>query len=219
MTPKIVVVGSSNTDMVVRTPRIPAPGETILGEDLVMVSGGKGANQAVAAARLGAEVVFVARVGTDLFGERAIREIASAGVNTEYIVRDDAAPSGVALICVAENGQNAIVVAPGTNARLMPEDVDAAIAAIRESDILVLQFETPLDTVSHAIAIAKREGKRVILNPAPAQLLPAGFLTGVDVLTPMRSRRRCFSTCLRPRSWTPKPLDTLCSISELGRWY
>lgn len=184
MNPRIVVIGSSNTDMVVRTPRIPAPGETILGDDLVMVSGGKGANQAVAAARLGAEVVLVARVGKDLFGERAIHEIAAAGVSTEYIVLDGAAPSGVALICVAENGQNAIVVAPGANARLTPQDVDAAVPAIRACDIVVLQFETPLDTVSHAIAIAGREGKRVIVNPAPAQLLPPGFLSGVDILTP-----------------------------------
>ena len=113
MSPKIVVVGSSNTDMVVRTPHIPTPGETILGEDLVMVSGGKGANQAVAAARLGAKVTFVARVGADLFGDRTVQEIAAAGVETDYIVRDPEAPSGVALICVAAGGQNSIVVAPG----------------------------------------------------------------------------------------------------------
>ena len=180
----IVVIGSSNTDMVVRTPHIPAPGETILGDELVMVSGGKGANQAVAAARLGADVTLVARTGMDLFGDRAVREIAASGVNTDFVVRDPDAPSGVALICVADDGQNSIVVAPGANGRLCPADVDAALPAIREAECVVLQLEIPLETVSHAIAAAKRLGKRVIVNPAPARELPSGFLEGVDVLTP-----------------------------------
>jgi ribokinase len=180
----IVVIGSSNTDMVVRTPHIPAPGETILGDDLVLVSGGKGANQAVAAARLGAEVTLVARVGADLFGERAVREIAAAGVDTTYVVRDSATPSGVALICVADDGQNSIVVAPGANGQLTPQDVDAALPAIRSASVVVLQLETPLETVEYAIRLAKREGKQVILNPAPARDLPFGLLDGVDILTP-----------------------------------
>jgi ribokinase len=149
-----------------------------------MVSGGKGANQAVAAARLGAQVTLVARVGKDLFGGRAVRDIAASGVNTDYIVRDPDAPSGVALICVAESGENSIVVAPGANDRLSPEDVDAALPAIRAADVVVLQLEIPLGTVAHAIRVAKGEGKPVILNPAPARSLPKGFLEAVDVITP-----------------------------------
>src|SRR2546423_1585751 len=127
---RIVVIGSSNTDLVVQTERIPAPGETVLGGDLVMTAGGKGANQAVAAARLGAEVVFIARVGEDAFGSSAIGAISAAGVITEYILRDPDAPSGVALIAVDSNGQNSIVVAPGANAKLSPADIDSALPCI-----------------------------------------------------------------------------------------
>jgi ribokinase len=181
---RIVVIGSSNTDLVVQTDRIPAPGETVLGGDLVMTAGGKGANQAVAAARLGAEVVFVARLGQDAFGDSAISAISSAGVITEYIRRDLDAPSGVALIAVDSNGQNSIVVAPGANARLSPADVDFALPAIESSDAILLQLEIPLDTVRHAIQLGAKLGKRVILNPAPATQLPAGFLDGVHLITP-----------------------------------
>jgi ribokinase len=181
---RIVVVGSSNTDMVVCAARVPAPGETLLGGDLQMLPGGKGANQAVAAARLGAKVTLVARVGSDLFGDHAIANIGAAEVNTDYIVRDTLAPSGVALICVAENGQNSIVVAPGANARLGPEDVEAAYMAMEQCDAVVLQLEIPLGTVAHTIALARSLGKRVILNPAPACSLSSGLLQIVDVLTP-----------------------------------
>lgn len=181
---RVMVVGSSNTDMVVRTRRIPAPGETVLGGDFQMVSGGKGANQAVAAAQLGAEVMLVARVGTDIFGEQAIASIGAAGVSTQYILRDEAASSGVALIFVDEAGQNSIVVAPGANARLRPEDVEAARPAFVDADVVVLQLEVPLETVGYAISVARELGKQVILNPAPAADLPAGFLQGVTVITP-----------------------------------
>jgi ribokinase len=180
----IVVIGSSNTDMVVRTPHIPAPGETVLGGEFMMVAGGKGANQAVAASRLGADVTFVGRVGRDVFGDRSVANIAAAGVVTKYVVRDDEAPSGVALICVGEDGENAIVVAPGANARLSPGDVDAAKPAIETCDVMAIQFETPLETVQHAIQLARELGKRIIVNPAPARSVPAGFLSGVDVITP-----------------------------------
>ncbi len=181
---KVVVIGSSNTDMAVKTPRIPAPGETVLGGDFMTTSGGKGANQAVAASRLGAEVTLVARVGMDVFGDRTVANIAAAGVSTKFVVRDDRAPSGVALVCIAENGQNSIVVASGANARLSPADIDAALPAIEDADVVVLQFETPLETVQHAIRLAKELGKTIIVNPAPARELPAGFLSGVDVITP-----------------------------------
>ncbi len=181
---KVVVVGSSNTDMVVKTRRIPSPGETVLGGDFLMTAGGKGANQAVAAARLGAEVAFVARVGADIFGERAVENIAAAGVRTEHILRDESHPSGVALICVDERGQNSIVVAPGANGHLTPEDVEAARPAFAAADVVVIQFEVPLRTVAAAIGLAKALGKMAVVNPAPALPLPEGFLQGVDVLTP-----------------------------------
>jgi len=181
---RVVVVGSSNTDLVVRAKRIPVPGETVLGGDLLIASGGKGANQAVAAARLGAEVTLVARVGTDMFGDRALEEIASSGVRTDYVVRDPEEPSGTALIVVDDSGQNSIVVAPGANAHLTPEDVDAARPAFEEADVVVLQFEILLGTVAHAMALAKELNKRVVLNPAPARSIPEGFLRGVDVITP-----------------------------------
>jgi ribokinase len=182
--PQIVVVGSSNTDMVVQVPRIPAPGETVLGGQFVMVPGGKGANQAVAAARLGAQVTFVARLGPDAFAEGSLQNFAAAGIDTSFIVRDAEAASGVALIFVDAGGENAIAVAPGANARLAPEDVDRAEAAIARADVVLLQLEMPIDTVAHAIAVAKRHGRRVILNPAPAQSVPEGLLGQVDILTP-----------------------------------
>lgn len=181
---KVVVIGSSNTDMAVTTPKIPAPGETVLGDDFMMTSGGKGANQAVAASRLGAEVTLIARVGTDMFGDRTVANIAAAGVNTKYVVRDSRAASGVALIYIAEDGQNSIVVAGGANNHLSPEDIDAARPAMEDADVVTLQFETPLETVAHAIRVVKDLGKRVIVNPAPACDLPFDFLEGVDVITP-----------------------------------
>jgi len=182
--PKIIVVGSSNTDMVVKLPRLPSKGESIIGGEFVMPAGGKGANQAVAAARLGAHVAFVARLGNDMFGDQALAGFNAEGVNTAFIVRDDTAPSGVALIFVDTNGDNMLAVAPGANARLSPADVDKAEQAIASADALVLQLEIPLETVRHALRVARRHGVRTVLNPAPAQALPADVLALVDVLTP-----------------------------------
>jgi ribokinase len=181
---RIVVIGSSNTDMVVKAARIPQPGETVLGGEFVMVPGGKGANQAVAAARLGAEVTLVTRLGSDLFAEASLRSFREAGIRTEFVVRDPDAASGVALILVDEGGENAIAVAPGANARLSPDDVDRAEAAIRAAEVVVLQLEVPAATVLHAIRLAKRHGRRVILNPAPAGPAPDEALAMVDFLTP-----------------------------------
>ncbi len=184
MSARIVVVGSSNTDMVVKAPRIPAPGETILGGQFVMTPGGKGANQAVAAARLGAHVTFVGRVGADVFGEEALRNIEAAGVDTRFVVRDPEAPSGVALIAVDSGGQNSIVVAPGANGRLTHDDVERARPAFAAADVVVLQLEIPVETVARAVSLARELSKTVVLNPAPVQTLPDGLLRGVDVLTP-----------------------------------
>ncbi len=181
---RVVVIGSSNTDMVVKAARIPRAGETVLGGRFVMVPGGKGANQAVAAARLGAEVTLVARLGDDLFAEASLRNFRAAGIRTEAVARDAEAASGVALILVDQEGENAIAVAPGANARLTPEDVDRAEAAIQAADVVVLQLEVPMATVLHALRLAKRHGRRVILNPAPAALVPDEALALVDILTP-----------------------------------
>jgi ribokinase len=182
--PRVVVIGSSNTDMVVKAARIPQPGETVLGSEFVMVPGGKGANQAVAAARLGAEVTLVARLGDDLFAEASMHSFREAGIRTDAVVRDPQVASGVALILVDAGGENAIAVAPGANARLTPGDVDRAEAAIRAADVVVLQLEVPIETVLHAIRLAKRHGRQVILNPAPAAPVPDEALALVDFLTP-----------------------------------
>ncbi|MCZ7542890.1 MAG: ribokinase [Anaerolineae bacterium] len=187
MSNRVVVVGSANTDMVVRCPRIPAPGETVIGGEFISVPGGKGANQAVAAARLGAEVTLIARIGTDMFGDQAIEGYRAEGINVDSIVRDVSAPSGVALIIVDEkNGENSIAVAPGANSRLTPENIGAAEALIAKADVMLLQLEVPLETVAAAVRIARRQDVLVILNPAPAPTLdlPQGLLESVDVLTP-----------------------------------
>lgn len=184
MQPKIVVVGSSNTDMVVRLPRLPNRGESIIGGDFVMPAGGKGANQAVAAARLGAQVTFVARLGQDVFGDRALTGFRSEGIVTDFIVRDPEAPSGVALILVDSRGDNMLAVAPGANARLSPDDVQRAADAITTADAVVLQMEIPPDTVHYALDLAHKHGVLTVLNPAPARALPPEVLSLVDVLTP-----------------------------------
>jgi len=183
---KIVVVGSSNTDMVVQVPHLPAPGETVLGGAFVMAAGGKGANQAVATARLGAQVTLVARVGQDVFGERALAGFEREGISTQHIIADPEAASGVALITVDSAGENSIAVAPGANARLSPEDVERARETIQGADALLLQLEVPLETVQTAAELGRQAGVRVILNPAPApgSPLPPALLAYVDVLTP-----------------------------------
>jgi ribokinase len=182
--PRIVVVGSSNTDMVIKAARIPAPGETVLGGEFFTTAGGKGANQAVAAARLGAEVTFIARVGADVLGEAALRNFEMEGLCTDYVSRDEEAASGVALIFVDAGGENAIAVASGANARLTAEDVARAEPRIAEADVLLLQLEVPMPVVLAAVEIAKRHGRRVLLNPAPAQAVPDALLRQVDLLTP-----------------------------------
>ena len=183
-TEKIVVVGSSNTDLIIQLNRIPRPGETIIGGKFSSAAGGKGANQAVAAARAGGAVTFVARVGCDDMGEKAIAGFASDGINVNYILRDRANPSGVALIFVGRDGENSIAVASGANERLSSNDVKRAAKAIRGASVLVLQLETPLDTVWTAAEIAAGAGVKVLLNPAPARRLPDRLLKQVDVLTP-----------------------------------
>lgn len=182
--PRVVVVGSTNMDMVVTVERIPGPGETLLGGEFKTASGGKGANQAVAAARLGADVTFVARAGADAFGHQAVAAFQAEGIDTSFMVRDVEAAHGVALILVDRSGENAIAVAPGANARLSPADVEKAEGAVEKADIVLLQLEAPIDTVCRAAELAKRHGKKVLLNPAPYAEVPDALLTSIDYLTP-----------------------------------
>ncbi len=191
--PRIVVVGSSNTDLVIKTRSIPRPGETVLGGSFLMAAGGKGANQAVAAARLGADVTFVARIGSDAFGDAALVRLAAEGIRTELIAREDQPASGVALIIVDEQAENAIAVAPGANSLLSVHDVEQAKDTIRAADVLLLQLETPLDTVRYAARLAREADVPVILNPAPAQPLDQAMLACVTVLTPNRAEATLLS--------------------------
>lgn len=184
---RLVVIGSANRDLVVQVERLPAPGETVLGGQFVTIAGGKGGNQAVAAARLSAEVRFVGCVGRDAFGDSLVSGLEEAGIDTRHVRRDADQPSGVALIGVDAQGQNAIIVAPGANSRLSPADVEAARESIAAAHYVVIQLEIPLPTVAYAIELAQEVGTPVLLNPAPvdpASPLPASLLRGVTVLTP-----------------------------------
>ncbi len=180
----ITVIGSSNTDMIIKVPRLPKPGETVLGGKFSTAPGGKGANQAVAAARSGGKVTFVARVGDDIFGEQALKGFKEDGINTDFIIKDKEAPSGIAEIFVSEDGEDSIAVALGANLNLSVYDVIAAKEAILSSDILLMQLEIPLKTVQYAAKLAFDHGIRVILNPAPGQPLPIEILKTVSILTP-----------------------------------
>jgi ribokinase len=185
--PRIVVVGSVNTDMVVQGERIPAPGETVTGGRFVMVPGGKGANQAVAAARLGAEVILVAKVGDDVFGRQAVENFRREGIQTDFILRDPDRATGVALILVDQSGENSISVAPGTNFALGSEEVEHALAQVGPADAVLLQLEIPVETSRRAARLARAAGACVILDPAPAAPLDDEFLRDVDYLTPNES--------------------------------
>jgi len=184
MAAKITVVGSSNTDMIVKAERIPRPGETILGGAFSTAAGGKGANQAVGAARAGGAVSLVARVGDDLFGEEALKGFTKDGINVSHIRRDTSAASGVALILIDANAENSIAVASGANANLSPDDALSAKEIIADSDILLMQLEVPIETVEKAADIACQSNVRVILNPAPARELDDALLSKCSILTP-----------------------------------
>lgn len=181
---KIVVIGSSNTDMVVKTARFPVPGETLLGGEFFMFSGGKGANQAVAAARIGGDVTLVCKTGDDIFGKRAIEEFKKEGISTMFIEMSADKASGTALILVNEKGENEIVVASGANETLNEKNIDSALDAVAEADLVLLQLETPLQTVLYAAKKGFELGKKVILNPAPAQQLPAELFRYLYLITP-----------------------------------
>jgi ribokinase len=189
----ILVVGSSNTDMIIRVDRIPRPGETVLGGDFSMAPGGKGANQAVAAARAGGRVTLVARVGDDVFGERAVRNFEADGIDVRFVLRDGRAASGVALINVGQDGENSISVASGANALLSPDDIRRAEEAFAGADVLLVQLETPQETVRAAVRAASSRGLPVILNPAPARPLDDGLLAMTSALTPNENEAEILS--------------------------
>jgi ribokinase len=181
---QVIVIGSSNTDMVIRTSHFPVPGETILGGEFFMFSGGKGANQAVAAARMGASVLFAGRVGNDIFGQRAVAELSKEGIGTGAVQRDDTNASGTAVILVDEKGENEIVVAPGANNTVTSADIDRVLPHVNKESIVLLQLEIPLVAVVYAVQKVAEKGARVIINPAPAQALPAELFSWLYLITP-----------------------------------
>lgn len=196
MASAVCVIGSSNTDMVIKADRLPAPGETVIGGTFLMNPGGKGANQAVAAARLAASfpgsgqqatgITFVARVGHDVFGQQAREQFEREGIRSDFVVMDAEAPSGVALIGVDSRGENSIMVASGANARLSEQQVATALASIAEpaNTVVLLQLESPMYTVAYAIRQCHQMGMRVVLNPAPAQALDPAVLACLYAITP-----------------------------------
>jgi ribokinase len=180
---KIIVIGSANTDMVVKTDKLPLPGETKLGGAFIMNAGGHGANQAVAAARLGGNVTLVTKVGNDIFGKQTIDGLKKEKIDTNYIFIDETTPSGTALIIVNAEGENCIVVAPGANANLLPADIEK-VKNLSEAEIILMQLEIPIETIAAVTKIAKANHQKVIINPAPAQKLSDELLNGLYLITP-----------------------------------
>jgi ribokinase len=184
MKPSILVIGSTNTDMVIKADHLPGPGETILGGNFFMNPGGKGANQAVAAKRLGGDVTLIAKTGNDIFGKRSVQLFKEEGIDIDHLITDPDHPSGVALITIDKNAENCIVVASGANATLSPADIEPAIDLIKQGTLILMQLEIPLDTVAYVASVAASRQARVILNPAPACPLPAALLQNISIITP-----------------------------------
>ena len=182
--PYILVAGSSNTDMVINSPHLPAPGETIIGSSFFMNPGGKGANQAVAAARLGGHVTFICKTGNDIFGKQAAAIFENEGIDISYMLEDPDNPSGVALITVDDDGENTIVVASGSNATLSQKDIEPFNNVIENASVVLMQLEIPPDTVKYVAATARAKNVAVILNPAPACGLSDDILKNVTIITP-----------------------------------
>jgi len=205
---KVVVVGSSNMDIFCYTDRLPEPGETLIGESCSMSLGGKGANQAVAARLLGAQVTMVGRVGDDLFGRRILDNFGSHGVVCDHIRVEKEAGSGVAVILVDKRAENSLVVVPGANMRISPADVEAAASELRAADVLLMQLEIPLDAIQRAVDIAHEGDALCVLNPAPARPLPDRILEKVHVLTPNQTEAKML---------TGVPTDTLEGATAAGQ--
>jgi len=180
---KIMVIGSANTDMVVKAGKLPLPGETVLGGNFFMNAGGKGANQAVAAARLGGNVTLVTKVGNDIFGKQTVEGLKKDAINTDYVFIDEKNPSGTALIILNQEGENCIVVAPGANANLLALDIEK-VNNVSNAEIILMQLEIPMETIAFVAKKAKVNNQKVIINPAPAQSLSDELLNGLFLITP-----------------------------------
>lgn len=205
----ILVIGSSNTDMTIRASRLPAPGETILGGEFKMGRGGKGANQAVAAKRLGGNVTFVCKVGNDVFGNESVQAYAAEGMDISLILRSEK-PSGTALIMVDDSGENCISVAPGANGDISVEDIRSVADLIRSASYLILQLEIPVAAVVEAAHIAHEAGVCVILNPAPATKLPESIFADIDILTPNQTETAILTGI------SDDPDKAVARLAELG---
>lgn len=210
---KIVVIGSCNTDMVITTDRLPKPGETVLGGNFKMFSGGKGANQAVAAARLGGNVSFISNLGDDLFGKQLIEQYKKEGIDTRYVFSDENLSTGVALITVDKEGENCITVASGANEALYPDDIDKAIDAFDSAEILLLQLEIPIETVEYAAKLAYKKGIKVILNPAPTTKFSDELLKCLYAIIPNRVEAELLSGIkIIDRQSAKKAADIIAAI-------
>ncbi len=205
--PRVTVVGSCNMDIYAMTEHLPEPGETVIGNRYIMTMGGKGANQAVAASKLGADVTMVGRVGCDLFGTQMIETLNGYGIHTQHIHCDDQAGSGTALIVVDKRPENMIVVIPGTNMRIQPEDIQTATVELQSSKVLLMQLEIPLAAIETATEIARAGGCYCILNPAPARPLPEKIMHSIDLLTPNQNEAKLL---------TGIPADTLEGAEKAG---
>lgn len=210
MSKNIIVIGSCNTDMVIKVDRLPVPGETVIGDSFMMNPGGKGANQAVAAARLNGNVYFIAKTGNDLFGRRSVELYEDEGIHVGNIYSDSSLPSGVALITVDTNGENSIAVASGANKSLSPDDIRQAQSVIEKGDILLMQLEIPIETVEYAAQLASEKGIKVILNPAPACSLPATLLKNLYMIIPNETEAEMLSG-IKVTDWesVQKAADTI----------
>ena len=206
--PRITVVGSSNFDLFSRPPRFPKPGETLMGGEFRTDFGGKGANQAVTAARLGAQVTMVTRIGRDVFGQRMLENYTEQGINTRYVFVDEMRASGVADIWVDDGGQNVIIISPGANMALTPEDAQRAADAIQSAAVVVCQLEIPIATVTEAFRIARAAGVRTILNTAPAAPIPDELIALSDILSPNETETELL---------TGQPVDSLDDVAEAAR--
>ena len=189
----ILVVGSSNMDLVVKINQFPLPGETLLGGDFFMNNGGKGANQAIAVSRLGGNVQFVCKTGRDSFRDQTIKLFIDEGLDTRWMLIDEEKPSGVAVIMVDKSGENSIVVAPGANSSLCMSDIDRLENEWESFGFVLLQLEIPIETVKHIVNLAFDKGKKVILNPAPAADLPEDLFRKLHIITPNKIEAECIS--------------------------
>jgi ribokinase len=203
----IVVVGSINTDLVAVTKRLPAVGETVIGSDFQIHPGGKGANQAVAVARLGYSVRLIGRLGNDTFGAQLRTHLENAGVEITGVSTSDGS-SGVAVIVVSKNGDNSIVLAPGANSKVTPEDIDANLSILRSAGMVLAQLEIPLETVEYLARVCARENVPLILDPAPAMDLPSGIFNGIAWFTPNQTEAAYYLGNKPPESIPQSPAET-----------